>query len=194
MKNNIQNIGQEKTQNLDRVVLVNEQDEVIGQLDKVEAHLGSGKLHRAVSVFLFNQKGELLVQRRSQFKIVAACQWGNTICGNVRPGESYQECAVRRLKEELGITGVELDKIGKLQYQVEFENGYSENEIDTVFVGSFSGRTELNPEEVLTIDWIEFEKLLSDGKVYAPWVEKIVSDEGICERLTEYHQKLICQP
>lgn len=194
MKNNIQNTDQEKSQNLDKVVLVNELDEVIGQLDKVEAHLGSGKLHRAVSVFLFNQKGELLVQRRSQFKIVAARQWGNTICGNVRPGESYRDCAVRRLKEELGITGVELDKIGRLQYQVEFDNGYAENEIDTVFVGSFSGRTEPNPEEVSAIDWIEFEKLLSDGRIYAPWVEKIVRNEGVCEGLTEYHQKLICQP
>ena len=89
---------------LDQVTLVDEHDHQIGVMDKVEAHRGDGKRHRASSVFLFNKNGELLIQQRSKKKIVGALQWGNTCCGNVRPGESCEECALRRLREGLGIT------------------------------------------------------------------------------------------
>ncbi len=192
MKYNNQN------QNLDKVILVNEQDEVVGQLDKVAAHLGSGQLHRACSVFLFNQDGELLVQRRSRFKIVAARQWGNTICGNVRPGENYRECAIRRLREELGVTGVELEEIGKFQYEVEFENGFSEREIDTVFAQKVDSslKLNLNPSEVEVVDWIELtgiegtNKKKGGSKKFAPWVFKILSQPEISQQLNQYVKQL----
>lgn len=175
-----------RDRNLDQVILVDEHDKQLGVLDKVEAHRGQGKLHRAISVFLFNDEGKLLIQRRSAQKIVAAGQWANTACGNVRPGESYLTCALRRLEEELGIKGVELQEIGKFQYQVEFKNGFSENEIDTVFVGIFSGEVQPNPAEASAVDWIEFTDLLKNGRDYAPWVGEIIKQSEITKVLTHY--------
>jgi isopentenyl-diphosphate delta-isomerase len=165
--------------NLDQVTLVDANDNQIGSQDKIEAHRGDGQLHRAISVFLFDNKGKLLIQQRSNKKIVGALMWANTACGNVRPGESYLDCAKRRLKEELGIEEVGLSEVGKFQYQVSFDNGFSENEIDTIFVGRFLGEARPNPEEVSAIDWINFEDLLRDKKNYAPWVEKIMENSQI---------------
>src|SRR3989344_6441635 len=121
---------------LDQVILVDEADNQIGTMDKVAAHRGQGRLHRAISVFLFNDQGQLLIQQRSQEKITAQGQWGNTCCGNVRPGESYQECAYRRLREELGIAeGVTLAPVRKFSYFARCGEEFSEREIDQVFVG-----------------------------------------------------------
>ncbi|KUK79637.1 MAG: Isopentenyl-diphosphate Delta-isomerase [Microgenomates bacterium 39_7] len=170
----------------DRVILVDFNDSEVGTQDKIKAHRGDGQLHRAISVFLFNDEGKLLIQQRSEKKIVGAGLWANTACGNVRPGEGYLDCAKRRLKEELGIGEVELTKIGKFQYQVSFANGFGENEMDTVFVGSFSKEVRSNPEEVSNIDWIEIEDLLNDGRSYAPWVEKIVSNQQIKDNILEF--------
>lgn len=177
-----------KAVSLDQVVLVNEQDEVIGRADKVEAHKQPAQLHRACSVFLFDQDGKLLVQKRSGQKIVGARRWANTACGNVRPGESYEECALRRLREELGIVGAALEKIGKFQYQVEFENGFVEKEIDTIFAQRLSRRPqlELNSAEVQAVDWVDFEQLLKEGGGYAPWVSKILSQPEIRKELKNY--------
>lgn len=180
--------------NLDKVILVDANDNEIGSQDKIEAHRGDGQLHRAISVFLFDDEGKLLIQQRSDKKIVGAFMWANTACGNVRPGESYLDCAKRRLKEELGIEEVELSEVGKFQYQVSFNNNFSENEVDTVFVGRFLGEVRPNSEEVSAIHWINFEDLLQDGRTYAPWVEKIMGNEGIFKELTKHHQKLIYQP
>lgn len=159
---------------LDKVTLVTPQDEVIGSMDKVEAHRGEGKLHRAISVFLFNKKGELLLQQRSAKKIVGALQWANTCCGNVRPNETYLECAVRRLREELGIEGVTLTPLTKFTYQVKCNEEFSEFEIDQVFKGYFNGDIKVNPNEVHKIEWVGFSELLkginNHSRPYAPWV------------------------
>jgi isopentenyl-diphosphate delta-isomerase len=173
-------------QKLDRVVLVNADDEVIGSENVIETHKGLGKLHRACSVFLFNATGEVLIQKRSKKKIVAANQWANTACGNVRLGESYLDCAKRRLKEELGIEGVGLSKVGKFQYQVSFDNGFSENEIDTVFVGDFKGELKPNPDEVSEVGWIQFKQLLTAASNFAPWVSIILSQKNIKQNLANY--------
>jgi len=159
---------------LDQVTLVNEQDEVIGSMDKVEAHRGEGKLHRAISVFLFNAQGELLIQQRSAKKIVGALQWANTCCGNVRPNETYLECAQRRLREELGIVGVHLTPMTKFTYQVRCNEEFSENEIDQVFKGVFDGQADANADEVHQVEWIRFSDFLKGVKdksrSFAPWV------------------------
>ncbi|MBD3250821.1 MAG: isopentenyl-diphosphate Delta-isomerase [Candidatus Pacebacteria bacterium] len=178
---------------LDRVILVDENDQVIGQEDKVEAHRGQGQRHRAVSVFLFNSEGELLIQRRSQYKIVAAGKWGNTVCGNVRPGESYEDCAQRRLQEELGIREVRLKKIDKFSYHVEFENGFSENEIDTIFAGKLNQSPQPNPQEVSEYQWIEFDSFASmvvnqekTDMQLVPWLEKIFDEPQILKKLKDF--------
>ncbi len=168
----------------DLVILVDEQDQVIGQADKIRAHRGEGMLHRACSVFLFDKQGRLLIQKRSDKKIVAAGKWANTACGNLRPGETYQGCAQRRLKEELGITGVNLKGLEKFQYFVKFDNGFSEKEIDTVFAGFISQKQSLNPnqQEVADTAWIQLNQI-DFKKNWAPWLKKIFQQPNIKQQL-----------
>lgn len=171
---------------LDQVVLVDQQDRPIGVADKTEAHRGEGKLHRAISVFLFNQHGELLLQQRSAKKITAKLLWANTCCGNVRPGETYKACAVRRLKEELGIVGVGLTKVTKFTYQVKCDDEFGEHEIDTVYMGRYDGEVYPNPEEVNGFRWMALEDLrvemLESGNQFVPWLH-VMQKRGIVERL-----------
>jgi isopentenyl-diphosphate delta-isomerase len=171
-----------------KVTLINQADEVLGEMDKVEAHRGQGKLHRAISVFLFNKKGQVLVQQRSQYKIVAAEKWANTACGNVRPDESYLECAQRRLREELGIKDVKLDLVGKFRYSVEFENGFSERELDQVYLGQWQGELNPDPREVKKTDWIRLEEMKeqADQSDWAPWVFIIFEQKQILKKLRKY--------
>ncbi len=170
-------MGKENMQE-DLVVLVDENDAIIGQMDKVEAHRGNAKLHRAISVFLFRKsakKTDLLIQQRSAKKIVGAGQWANTCCGNVRPGESYEECAHRRLRDELGIRDVQLSPITKFIYQVKCNDEFSEHEMDQVFVGWFEGDVRPNPDEVQNIEWVawrhDVSAFLQQKKMnkWAPW-------------------------
>ncbi len=168
---------------LDQVTLVNAQDEVIGSMDKVEAHKGDGKLHRAISVFLFNEKDELLIQQRSAKKIVGAHQWANTCCGNVRPTDSYLECATRRLSEELGITGVTLTPITKFIYKVRCNDEFSEHEVDTVFIGTYTEKVMPNPGEVQAYQWIiksELRALMDQQTLsFAPWVQFLLQQPKV---------------
>ncbi len=166
----------------DLVVLVDENDAIIGQMDKIEAHRGNARLHRAISVFLFRKSGkkaELLIQQRSAKKIVGAGQWANTCCGNVRPGESYEECAHRRLRDELGIEKVQLCPITKFIYQVKCNKEFSEHEMDQVFVGWYEGVVRPNADEVQNVEWVEWDdnqegflQRLSE-KSLAPWFEVV---------------------
>ena len=139
---------------IDQVTLVNEKDEVIGQMDKIEAHRGNAHRHRAISVFLWNDRDELLLQQRSLEKIVGAGLWANTCCGNVRPGESYEECAKRRLREELGIVdGYTLLPLDKFEYQVRCDSEFSEWEIDQIFYGTYNGPVVPVKKEVKDVSW-----------------------------------------
>jgi isopentenyl-diphosphate Delta-isomerase len=161
---------------LDSVVLVDDNDHQIGVMDKYEAHRNGAQLHRAVSVYLFSQvngEWQLLIQKRSAQKIVGATMWANTICGNVRPGESYRECAYRRLREELGlknniIDSCDLHAVHKFSYFVQCNEEFSEREIDQVFIGFVDAENHskfekaLNPNagEVAEIDWISYKDLV----------------------------------
>ena len=176
----------------DKVILVNEKDRQIGVMDKVEAHRGKGKLHRAISVYLFNKKNQLLIQQRSSKKIVGAHQWANTVCGNVRPGESYEDCASRRLKEELGIKykKLKLKPIYKFQYQVKCNEEFSENEIDQVFFGFYDGKTDLNPNEVQKVSWVDWQRLLNAelNLDLAPWFTWMLKDKKLTSLISSFLQ------
>jgi len=129
----------------EEVILVNEQDQQVGVMEKMEAHQ-KGLLHRAFSIFIFNEKGEMLLQQRAATKYHSGGKWSNACCSHPRPGEELLDAAKRRLSEELGFV-TDLKKIFEFAYKVEFENGLAENEVDHVFVGEYYGQINLNPEE-----------------------------------------------
>jgi len=117
------------------VILVNESDDQIGTMEKMEAHK-KALLHRAFSVFIFNSKGEMLLQQRADRKYHSAGLWTNACCSHPFPGEDTQSGALRRLQEELGfITPIE--KLYSFIYRAEFENGLTEFEFDHVFAGIY---------------------------------------------------------
>jgi isopentenyl-diphosphate delta-isomerase len=128
------------------VILVNETDEVVGSMEKMEAHR-KALLHRAFSIFIFNNRGEMLLQQRAKTKYHSAGLWTNACCSHPNPGEETGVAAMRRLNEELGFT-TELEKIFDFIYRAEFENGLTEYEFDHVFIGTFNGIIHPDSNEV----------------------------------------------
>ena len=126
--------------------MVDEHDNALGVMDKMEAHQ-KGLIHRAFSIFVFNSRGEMLLQQRALSKYHSAGLWSNSCCSHPLPGEEVKEAATRRLNEELGFE-TSLEKIFDFIYQVSFENGLVENEFDHVFVGHYDGAININSEEV----------------------------------------------
>lgn len=140
-----------------QLVLVNEQDEPMGLMEKMEAHR-KGLLHRAFSVFVFNKDGEMLLQRRALHKYHSGGLWTNTCCSHPYPGEGNKEAAIRRLQEEMGFD-VELEEIFDFIYKKELDNELTEHEFDHVFVGHFDGAIVPNPEEVCEYAYISMEEI-----------------------------------
>ncbi len=163
------------------LILVDKNDNEIGYEEKVKCHLNEGKLHRAFSIFVFNDKDELLLQKRNKEKMLWGEYWTNTCCSHPRKGESLEEATHRRLIEELGFD-TELKEIFKFLYQAKFKDVGSEREMDHVFVGRYNGEVKSNPEEVADWKWISIEKLKEDMKQnpahYTPWF-KISLDKVI---------------
>ena len=131
---------------LNEVILVNEQDEAIGTMEKMEAHR-KALLHRAFSVFIFNSKGEMLLQQRAFGKYHSGGLWTNACCSHPYPGEETLVAASRRLFEELGFN-TPLKKIFHFTYKSPFENGLTEYEYDHVFTGMYEGEIKPDPAEV----------------------------------------------
>lgn len=129
------------------VVLVNENDEPVGTMEKMEAHR-KALLHRAFSVFIFNQQGEMLLQQRAMSKYHSAGLWTNACCSHPKPGEATEAGAARRLREELGFS-VPLTRAFSFTYKADFDNGLTENEFDHVFLGIYGGKIDPNPAEVM---------------------------------------------
>ncbi|GJQ62701.1 MAG: isopentenyl-diphosphate Delta-isomerase [Melioribacteraceae bacterium] len=156
----------------EKLILVDEQDNVVGYKDKLECHLGSGVLHRAFSIFLFNDKGELLLQQRAKDKMLWGGFWSNTVCSHPRKGETAEFATQRRLKEEMGIT-TELKYIYKFIYTAKFGEIGSENENCYVYVGNYNGEVKPNPTEIADWKWISKselnEELKSNPQNYTPW-------------------------
>ena len=132
--------------NTQEVILVTENDEVIGAIDKMKAHT-DGLLHRAFSVFIFDKKGRILLQQRSINKYQGAHLWSNACCSHPYPNENVEEAASRRLQEEMGFTTTLL-KLFEFMYRAEVENNLVEHEYDHVFVGSHEGPVYINKNEV----------------------------------------------
>lgn len=131
----------------EQVVLVDENDVETGTMEKMEAHR-KGLLHRAFSVFIFNSKGEMLLQQRALNKYHSGGLWTNSCCSHPLPGEEIQTAAERRLRQEMGFsTG--LKKIFDFVYRASFENGLTEHEFDHVFAGQYEGEIIFNQQEVM---------------------------------------------
>ena len=151
--------------------MVNEKDVAIGRMEKMEAH-EKALLHRAFSVFIFNSKGEMLLQQRSDKKYHSAGLWTNACCSHPSPGEDTATAAVRRLKEELGFTA-SLKEAFTFIYRTDFENGLTENEFDHVYTGVYDGRVVADEDEVknfsfMTMDEIE-ESIKSEPGKFTTW-------------------------
>ncbi|MBL7743181.1 MAG: isopentenyl-diphosphate Delta-isomerase [Chitinophagaceae bacterium] len=144
----------------EQVVLVNENDEAVGTMDKMEAHK-KGVLHRAFSVFVFNSKGEMLLQRRALNKYHSGGLWTNSCCSHPQPGEEVHVAAVRRLQEEMGFVTA-LEKIFDFVYKAEFDNGLTEHEFDHVFAGEYDGTIDFNPAEVMDYCYRSFDEVRND--------------------------------
>jgi isopentenyl-diphosphate delta-isomerase len=129
-----------------QVILVNEHDEPIGLMEKLEAHQ-KAILHRAFSIFIFNSNGEMLLQQRALNKYHSAGLWSNACCSHPGPGEETIRAAERRLKEEMGID-LPLKKLFHFVYKTGFENGLTEHEFDHVFAGEYNGEPVINKDEV----------------------------------------------
>lgn len=143
------------------VVLVDEQDRELGTAEKLQAHSNGGKLHRAVSVLIFNGRGETLLQRRAQNKYHSGGLWSNTCCTHPAPGETAEAAARRRLREEMGFE-TPLREVFEFTYRADVGNGLTEWEYDHVFVGIYDGRVEPDPSEVSEYRWVGLEELRQD--------------------------------
>lgn len=139
------------------VVLVNTEDNILGLMEKQQAHV-NGLLHRAFSVFLFNENGEMLLQKRAEKKYHSPLQWTNAVCSHPRNGETYLDGAKRRLKEELGIE-TELTEKFHFIYKADVGGGLWEHELDHVFIGNYNAEFNLNKDEVEEVRFVSLEDL-----------------------------------
>ncbi len=170
------------TANEELVVLVNEHDEDMGTMGKLKAHQ-VGALHRAFSVFLFDEKGRLMVHQRADDKYHSPGLWTNTCCSHPRPNESVLEAAQRRLIEEMGIE-TPLEQKFSFLYKAEFENGLTEYELDHVLFGFWSGPARPDPQEAQAWKYITLDELDADmerdPEKYTIWL-RTCWDE-VCEQ------------
>ena len=140
------------------LILVDEADREIGYVDRARCHAGGGMLHRAFSLLIFNDQGELLLQQRAPSKQLWPLFWSNSCCSHPRRAESIESAARRRLREELGLS-CPLHFLFKFQYQAQFDSVGAENELCSVFIGRASERVTVNPAEINAWRWVSPEAL-----------------------------------
>ncbi len=156
---------------IEMMILVDQNDNEIGTLPKLETH-EKGLLHRAFSIFIFNNQGQMLLQQRAAAKYHSPLLWTNACCSHPRLGETVLQAAQRRLQEEMGfVTG--LTPKFSFIYKAEFDNGLTEHELDHVLVGTFDGTPVINKEEVEDYKWMSMNELNKDMMVnphlYTVW-------------------------
>jgi isopentenyl-diphosphate delta-isomerase len=160
------------------IATVNSNDEIVDFKPKYEVHR-KGLLHRAFSIFVFNAKGEVLLQQRAFGKYHSPGLWTNTCCSHLPENLSMEETVHQRLVEEMGFD-TELNFVGKFHYQVDFDNGLTENEIDHIFIGFYNNNPKPNPDEVANYKWISLNDLLEDVEQkpnnYTYWLKHILEN------------------
>ncbi|CAA0188157.1 isopentenyl-diphosphate Delta-isomerase [Tenacibaculum maritimum] len=162
----------------EQVILVDEYDNQLGLMPKMEAH-EKALLHRAFSVFVFNDKKELLLQQRAADKYHSPLLWTNTCCSHQRNGENSLEAGRRRLQEEMGFT-CELEEVFWFIYKAPFDNGLTEHELDHVMIGKYNDKPIINKEEVAAYKWMRLEEVKEDIKrkpaIYTEWFKIIFKE------------------
>ena len=169
------NLGNDIISDQDELlILVDREDNELGFASKAECHSGSGLLHRAFSVFIFNSSGQVLLQQRSQQKKLWNLYWSNSCCSHPRQGEQIESAAHRRIIEELSID-CELHYLYKFFYQESFETKGSEHELCSVFVGRYDGEVSININEIADWKFIDPEELSRSmdqhPEKYTPWLQ-----------------------
>ncbi len=162
----------------ENVILVNQNDEQIGLMPKMEAH-EKAVLHRAFSVFVLNEKNEIMLQQRASHKYHSPLLWTNTCCSHQRDGETNIQAGSRRLFEEMGFeTG--LKELFHFIYKAPFDNGLTEHELDHVMIGYYNDEPKINLDEVENWKWMSIEDVAKDiqlqPEIYTVWF-KIIFDE-----------------
>ncbi len=164
----------------EKVILVTLKNEPIGLMPKLEAHK-KAVLHRAFSIFIFNNNNELLLQQRALNKYHSPGLWTNTCCSHQRQGETNLEAGKRRLKEEMGIE-CNLKELFWFVYKAPFDNGLTEHELDHVMIGSYNKNPIINTDEVASYEWKTIDDVAQDIKInpdkYTVWF-KIIFKEYI---------------
>lgn len=159
----------------EQVILVDENDKQIGLMPKMEAH-EKALLHRAFSVFVFNNENELMIQQRAEHKYHSPSLWTNTCCSHQREGETNLEAGKRRLQEEMGFD-TDLEEVMSFIYKAPFDNGLTEHEFDHIMIGYYNEIPNINPDEVADWKWMTLEAIKEDMKVhpeiYTAWFKII---------------------
>jgi isopentenyl-diphosphate delta-isomerase len=159
----------------EQVILVDKNDQKIGLMPKMEAHQ-KAVLHRAFSVFVMNDKGQLLLQQRAASKYHSPLLWANTCCSHQRDGESNLDAGKRRLQEEMGFV-TELKEVFSFIYKAPFDNGLTEHELDHVMLGAYNAAQIINKNEVESFKWMKPEDVKQDmlekPEIYTAWFKII---------------------
>lgn len=169
----------------EHVILVDENDQPVGRMEKQAAHV-TPHLHRAFSIFIFNSKGELLLQQRALTKYHSPGLWTNTCCSHPRDGETLEEATSRRLMEEMGMT-CEMREVYTFIYKAPVGQGLTEYELDHVFIGQSDDTPNINHEEVESWKYMRLDDLKKDiqlhPELYTEWFkitfEEMVGHAGV---------------
>ncbi|MCH2206543.1 MAG: isopentenyl-diphosphate Delta-isomerase [Lentisphaerales bacterium] len=165
---------------MEYVLLVDAEDNEVGKMEKMQAH-EEAALHRAFSVFLFNEAGEMLIHRRAQHKYHSGGLWTNACCSHPRPGENTEAAAHRRLMEELGMD-CEISEQFSFLYKRALDHGLTEHELDHVFIGSYEDLPEFNKDEIDACKYISIEDLMasidSEPESYTEWFRIVCQEYG----------------
>lgn len=161
----------------EQVILVDEQDQVLGSAGKLDAHR-DGRLHRAFSILVFDPQGRLLLQRRAATKYHFATLWSNTCCGHPRPGEATEAAARRRLAEELGLRSPLAERTRFIYRAEDQTSGLIEHELLHVFFGTFVGEPDPNPSEVGAWRWMSVPRVQAaiarQPSWFTPWFKLLM--------------------
>lgn len=156
----------------EKILTVNENDEVTGSDTKENCHAGNGILHRAITIFIFNDQNEILLTKRSALKKLWPNFWDTSCSTHLRPGETNEQAGEKRLSEEIGFS-CQLKSILKFQYQANYKNIGSENELCYLLIGHYTGEVKPNPDEVSEYKWVNLEQLKTEinRSDITPWLK-----------------------